>query len=48
MNLKDKYVSTKNYIPTTTINYLTLGGYRVPEFSKFSEDDGKTTLEHVD
>jgi hypothetical protein len=21
--------------------------YRVPEFSKFSEDDGKTTLEHV-
>jgi hypothetical protein len=22
-------------------------GYRVPEFSKFSEDDGKTTLEHV-
>jgi hypothetical protein len=23
-------------------------GYRVPEFSKFSEDDGKTTLEHVD
>jgi hypothetical protein len=23
-------------------------GYRVPEFSKFSWDDGKTTLEHVD
>jgi hypothetical protein len=22
-------------------------GYRVSEFSKFSEDDGKTTLEHV-
>jgi hypothetical protein len=22
-------------------------GYRVPEFSKFSGDDGKTTLEHV-
>jgi hypothetical protein len=22
-------------------------GYRVPEFSKFSRDDGKTTLEHV-
>jgi hypothetical protein len=21
--------------------------YRVPEFSKFSEDDGKTTLEHI-
>jgi hypothetical protein len=23
-------------------------GYRVPEFFKFSGDDGKTTLEHVD
>jgi hypothetical protein len=23
-------------------------GYRVPEFSKFRGDDGKTTLEHVD
>jgi hypothetical protein len=23
-------------------------GYRVPEFSKFSGEDGKTTLEHVD
>jgi hypothetical protein len=22
-------------------------GYRVPEFSKFSGEDGKTTLEHV-
>jgi hypothetical protein len=22
-------------------------GYRVPKFSKFSEEDGKTTLEHV-
>jgi hypothetical protein len=22
-------------------------GYRVPKFSKFSGDDGKTTLEHV-
>jgi hypothetical protein len=22
-------------------------GYRVSEFSKFSEDDGKTTFEHV-
>jgi hypothetical protein len=22
-------------------------GYRVPEYSKFSEEDGKTTLEHV-
>jgi hypothetical protein len=21
--------------------------YKVPEFSKFSEDDGKTTLEHI-
>jgi hypothetical protein len=26
---------------------LYLRGYRVPEFSKFSGDDGKTTLEHV-
>jgi hypothetical protein len=23
-------------------------GYRVPEFSKFSGEEGKTTLEHVD
>jgi hypothetical protein len=23
-------------------------GYRVPEFSKFSGEDGKTTLEYVD
>jgi hypothetical protein len=23
-------------------------GYRVPEFSKFSGDNGKTTLEHID
>jgi hypothetical protein len=23
-------------------------GYRVPEFSKFSGDDGKTTLEYVE
>jgi hypothetical protein len=23
-------------------------GYKVPEFSKFSGEDGKTTLEHVD
>jgi hypothetical protein len=23
-------------------------GYRVPEFSKFCGEDGKTTLEHVD
>jgi hypothetical protein len=37
----------QNHIPTTTINSLTLGGYRVPEFSKFSGDDGKTTLEHL-
>jgi hypothetical protein len=39
--------SFKNRIPTITINYLTPRGYRVPEFFKFSEDDGKITLEHV-
>jgi hypothetical protein len=40
-------VSTKKRIPTTMINSLTLRA-RVPEFFKFSGDDGKTTLEHVD
>jgi hypothetical protein len=48
MNLKAKYVSTKNYIPDYYDQLPYPRGYRVPEFSKFSEDDGKTTLEHVD
>jgi hypothetical protein len=40
-------MSIKNRIPTTMINSLTLRTI-VPEFSKFSGDDSKTTLEHVD
>jgi hypothetical protein len=39
-------VSTKSRILTTTINSLTLWAI-VTEFSKFSVDDGKTTLEYV-
>jgi hypothetical protein len=39
-------MSIKNRILTTMINSLTLRAI-VPEFSKFSEDDSKTTLEHV-
>jgi hypothetical protein len=39
-------VSTKSRILTTTINSLTLGAI-VTEFSKFSVDDGKTTLEYI-
>jgi hypothetical protein len=36
----------KNHTPITTTNSLTLKA-RVPKFSKFSGEDGKTTLEHV-
>jgi hypothetical protein len=39
-------VCTKNDTPITMTNSLTLGAI-VPEFSKFSKEDGKTTLEHV-
>jgi hypothetical protein len=41
-----KDVFIKNHTPIITINSLTLEA-RVPEFSKFSGEDGKTTLEHV-
>jgi hypothetical protein len=39
-------VSTKSRILTTMTNSLTLEA-RVPEFSKFSGEDGKMSLEHV-
>jgi hypothetical protein len=45
-NLKAKDASTKNRILITTIGFLTLEVI-VPEFSKYSGEDGKITLEHV-
>jgi hypothetical protein len=39
-------VSTKSFIPTTTTSSLILEAI-VSEFSKFSGEDGKTTLQHV-
>jgi hypothetical protein len=40
-------VSTKKLYPDYYDQLPYPRGYRVPAFSKFSGDDGKTTLEHV-
>jgi hypothetical protein len=40
-------VCTKNLTPNYYDQLPYPRGYRVPEFSKFSEEDSKTTLEHV-
>jgi hypothetical protein len=38
---------TKSHIPDYYDQLSYPRGYRVPEFSKFSGEDGKTILEHV-